>query len=34
MGKEVHFEGKAKRNSARPRYDEGVVTNIKSISQQ
>ena len=34
MDKDVHFEGKAKRNSVRPRHDEGVVKNIKSISQQ
>lgn len=34
MGKDVHFEGKAKRNSVRPRHDESVVKNIKSITQQ
>ena len=34
MGKDVHFKGKAKRNSIRPSHDEGVVKKIKSIRQQ
>ena len=32
MGKDVHFEGKAKRNSVRPRHDEGVVKKTSKAS--